>query len=66
MSLGTEEGEWTSLNTEAHLRSVFFGRSETIVIIDGKLDMGEFGYIYFVDWDQLQAEKSLPGSGNGE
>jgi len=57
MSLGTEEGEWTSLNTEAHLRSVFFGRSETIVIIDGKLDMGDFGYIYFVDWDQLRGRK---------
>lgn len=59
MSLGTEEGEWTSLNTEAHLRSVFFGRSETIVIIDGELDMGEFGYIYFVDWDQLRGRKRV-------
>ena len=52
-----EEGEWTSLNTEAHLRSVFFGRSETIVIVDGEVDLGEFGYIYFVDWDQLRARK---------
>ena len=59
MSLGTEEGEWTSLNTEAHLRSVFFGRSETIVIADGKLDMGEFGYIYFIDWDQLRGRKRV-------
>ncbi len=59
MSLGTEEGEWTSLNTEAHLRSVFFGRSETIVIIDGKLDMGDFGYIYFVDWDRLRGRKRV-------
>ena len=59
MSLGTEEGEWTSLNTEAHLRSVFFGRSETIVMIDSELDMGEFGYIYFVDWDQLRGRKRV-------
>lgn len=59
MSLGTEEGEWTSLNTEAHLRSVFFGRSETIVMVDGELDMGEFGYIYFVDWDQLRGRKRV-------
>jgi secondary thiamine-phosphate synthase enzyme len=59
MGLGTEEGEWTSLNTEAHLRSVFFGRSETIVMIDGELDMGEFGYIYFVDWDQLRGRKRV-------
>ena len=57
MSLGTEEGEWTSLNTEAHLRSVFFGRSETILIVDGELQLGDFGYIYFVDWDQVRARK---------
>lgn len=59
MSLGTEEGEWTSLNTEGHLRSVIFGRSETIVLVDGKLSLGDFGYIYFVDWDQLRARKRV-------
>jgi secondary thiamine-phosphate synthase enzyme len=59
MSLGTEEGEWTSLNTEAHLRSVFFGRSETIPIVDGELQLGEFGYIYFIDWDQLRGRKRV-------
>ncbi len=52
-----EEGEWTSLNTDAHLRSVFFGRSETIIVEEGKMDLGEFGFIYFVDWDQLRARK---------
>ncbi len=57
MSLGTEEGEFTSLNTEAHLRSVFFGRSETILIVDGELQLGDFGYIYFIDWDQVRARK---------
>lgn len=50
-----EEGEWTSLNTEAHLRSCIFGRSETIVIVEGALDLGEFGHIYFIDWDQVRA-----------
>lgn len=50
-----EEGDWTSLNTEAHLRSCFFGRSESIVIADGELDLGEFGYVYFIDWDQVRA-----------
>lgn len=54
MDEAKEEGEWTSLNTDAHLRSVFFGRSETIVVMDGELDLGEFGYIYFVDWDQIR------------
>lgn len=52
-----EPGPWTSLNTEAHLRSCIFGRSETVVIEDGKLDLGEFGFIYFIDWDQVRARK---------
>lgn len=43
-----------ALNTDAHLRSLFFGRSETIVIADGNLDMGEFGRIYFVDFDHTR------------
>lgn len=54
MNEAKEVGEWTSLNTDAHLRSVFFGRSETVVVVDGALDLGEFGYVYFVDWDQIR------------
>jgi secondary thiamine-phosphate synthase enzyme len=46
---------YASLNTDAHLRSVFFGRSETIVVADGSLDLGQFGYVYFIDWDQVRA-----------
>jgi thiamine phosphate synthase YjbQ (UPF0047 family) len=53
-----EEGKF-SLNTDAHLRSVFFGRSETITINDGALSLGEFGYIYFIDWDQVRARKRV-------
>lgn len=52
-----EPGPWTSLNTDAHLRSSFFGRSETIVIENSELDLGEFGYVYFIDWDQVRARK---------
>jgi secondary thiamine-phosphate synthase enzyme len=48
------ESKPESLNTDAHLRSVFLGRSESIVIIDGGLDLGEFGHIYFVDFDQTR------------
>ncbi|MFV0352582.1 MAG: secondary thiamine-phosphate synthase enzyme YjbQ [Oscillospiraceae bacterium] len=44
-----------TLNTDAHLRSVFLGRSESIVIVDGKLDLGQFGHVYFVDFDQTRA-----------
>ncbi len=48
-----------SLNTDAHLRSVFFGRSESIVLVDGDLQLGEYGFIYFIDWDQLRARKRV-------
>lgn len=44
-----------TLNTDAHLRSVFLGRSETIIVMDGRLDLGDYGHIYFVDFDQTAA-----------
>jgi secondary thiamine-phosphate synthase enzyme len=53
-----EEGKY-SLNTDAHLRSVIFGRSESIVLADGKLQLGEFGYVYMIDWDQVRARKRV-------
>ena len=43
-----------SLNTDAHLRSCIFGRSESIPIIDGKLELGDFGQIYFIDFDSVR------------
>jgi secondary thiamine-phosphate synthase enzyme len=45
------EEAWWSLNTEAHIRSGFIGRSETIPVNDGAMELGEFGRIYFVDFD---------------
>lgn len=54
-SVGDEP--FASLNTDAHLRSIFFGRSETAVVMDGKLDLGQFGYVYFIDWDQVRARE---------
>ena len=44
-----------TLNTDAHLRSVFLGRSQTIQIVDGELDLGSFGHVYFVDFDQTRS-----------
>ena len=44
-------------NTDAHLRSSIIGRSETIAVEDGKLDLGEFGFIYFIDFDQTRARE---------
>jgi len=26
-------------------------------MVDGELSLGEFGYIYFIDWDQVRARK---------
>lgn len=51
------EEAWWSLNVDAHLRSVILGRSETVAIINGKLELGEFGRIYFADFDQMRARK---------
>lgn len=48
-----------SLNTDAHLRSVFFRRSETIVLTEGEMSLGDFGYIYFIDWDQVRERKRV-------
>lgn len=44
-------------NTDAHLRSSVMGRSESIVIDDGCLDLGEFGYIYFIDFDTTRGRE---------
>ena len=44
-------------NTDAHLRSSIIGRSETIALIDGEMDLGEFGYIYFIDFDKTRARQ---------
>lgn len=45
-----EQAEW-SLNTEAHLRSCLIGRSETIPVLDGSPLLGEFGRVFFADFD---------------
>lgn len=44
-------------NTDAHLRSSVIGRSQTIVVEDGQMDLGEFGFIYFIDFDQTRARE---------
>jgi secondary thiamine-phosphate synthase enzyme len=48
-----EEAVW-SLNTDAHIRSAFIGRSETVPIIDSRIELGEFGQIYFIDFDGVR------------
>ncbi|MDR3051077.1 MAG: secondary thiamine-phosphate synthase enzyme YjbQ [Oscillospiraceae bacterium] len=54
-----ERGEeaWWSLNTDAHLRSVLLGRSQTVPIVDGQMTLGDFGRIYFADFDQVRGRQ---------
>ena len=51
-----EPAAW-ALNTDAHLRSCIMGRSESIPIVKGNLELGEFGQIYFIDFDGLRARE---------
>ena len=44
-------------NTDAHMRSALIGRSENITLIDGEMDLGEFGNIYFIDFDTTRGRK---------
>ena len=54
MRSGNGEEGWWSLNTDAHLRSVLLGRSESIPVVDGSRELGEFGRIYFADFDGVR------------
>lgn len=54
---GRDELPSWSLNTDAHLRSVLLGRSVTTPINEGKMILGEFGRIYFADFDQVRARE---------
>lgn len=51
------EEAWWSLNTDAHLRSVLMGRSVTVPLSKNELLLGEFGRIYFADFDQTRARQ---------
>jgi secondary thiamine-phosphate synthase enzyme len=51
-----EEAAW-SLNTDAHLRSVILGRSQSVPVVDGTLTLGEFGRIYFADFDHSRTRE---------
>lgn len=51
-----EKNEWC-MNTDGHLRSIIMGRSVSIPIIDKQLVLGEFGRIFFADWDSTRERK---------
>ena len=54
---GRDELPSWSLNTDAHLRSVILGRSQAVPVVDGAMILGEFGRIYFADFDQVRARE---------
>lgn len=45
------------LNADAHLKASLMGASVTLIIINGSIQTGEFGDIYFVDWDSNRARE---------
>lgn len=51
--LRNELNEWC-LNTDGHIRSSIMGRSESIPLLNGELTLGEFGRIYFAEFDQTR------------
>lgn len=57
MAKSRDEHPAWSLNTDAHLRSVMMGRSVTIPVFEGAMELGEFGCIYFADFDQTRARQ---------
>ncbi len=45
------------LNGDAHLKSTLIGSDKTFIIKDGELQIGRFGYIFFVDFDGNKSRK---------
>ena len=45
------------LNGDAHLKATLLGSDKTFIIKDGEILTGQFGYIYFVDFDGNRARK---------
>lgn len=54
MDPGVREDMSCMLNAHAHLRASLLGASETFAVIDGAVQTGQWGYIYFVDFDDLR------------
>jgi len=48
-----------TLNTDAHLRSCIMGRSESIPVVSGQVQLGEFGCIYFADFDGTRTRERM-------
>ena len=62
-SLAPEGGGWKhdsiDSNAHAHLRSALFGTSLTIPFTDGKLILGTWQRIMFIEWDGSRKRKII-------
>jgi secondary thiamine-phosphate synthase enzyme len=56
-ALGRREEPAWSLNTDAHLRSVLLGRSQSVPVVDGAMVLGDFGRIYLADLDHTRTRE---------
>ena len=36
-----------------------FGRSDSIVIENGRADLGDLGHVYMIDWDQVRERERM-------
>ena len=57
MDMDVREDMRTLLNAHSHLRASLLGASESFSVIDGVVQTGQWGYIYFVDFDDLRPRK---------
>ena len=51
------EGQYLHPGSYGHIKSCIMGRSETIPVVDGEVILGEFGRIYFADFDKTRARE---------
>lgn len=54
---GLSKSKAALLNGDAHLKSTLLGASQVIIIKNGELMTGSYGYLYFVDFDGNRPRK---------
>lgn len=50
---------WHDGNANAHLKSALLGNSLTLPIIDSKIELGNFGRIILIDFDNKSSNKEI-------
>lgn len=44
-------------NSDSHIKTTLCGSSQTVIIEDGKMQLGQWQGIYFAEWDGLRSRK---------